>query len=153
MRDGLSEKEATVWESYRRMRALLEARLSRELHRATGLSEADYEVLIALASSREGTMRALELRCGLQWEKSRLSHQLRRMERRGLVVREECAEDRRGTVIRVTGAGCRLAGEARRHYERAVRRHVIEALSAEQVEALGEISRALLAGLRGLRRP
>ncbi len=56
-------------------------------------------------------------------------------------------------VIRLTGAGRRLAGEARRHYERAVRRHFIGALSAGQVEALGEICEAVLAGLRGPQRP
>ena len=59
------------------------------------------------------------LRCGLEWEKSRLSHQLQRMEVRGLVTREDCAEDNRGSVIRVTNAGRKLAAEARHHYEQA----------------------------------
>ena len=92
----LSDPQAAAWSSYQRMRARLSGQLNRELARKTGLSEADFEILAALTESPDQPVRALALRCGLEWEKSRLSHQLRRMEARGLVVREQCSEDNRG---------------------------------------------------------
>jgi DNA-binding MarR family transcriptional regulator len=143
----LSNIDAAVWASYQRMRTRLAGRLNRELTRNTGLSEADFEILIALTESSNESVRALALRCGLEWEKSRLSHQLRRMEARGLVVREDCAEDNRGSVIRVTDAGRKLAAEARHHYEQAVQRYVVDVLTPEQIEALGTIAETVLAQL------
>ncbi len=129
------------------MRTRLSGQLNRELAHKTGLSEADFEILVALAESPDESVRALALRCGLEWEKSRLSHQLRRMEARGLVTREDCVEDNRGSVIRVTEAGRKLAAEARHHYEQAVRRYVSDVLTADQMEALGTIAETVLAQL------
>jgi DNA-binding MarR family transcriptional regulator len=94
------------------LRLRLTERLNRELADKTGLSEADFDILTALLQAPDDTVRALALRCGLEWEKSRLSHQLKRMEARGLILREDCVEDNRGTVIRVTDTGRKLAAEA-----------------------------------------
>src|SRR5690625_2539878 len=102
---GLTAQQAAAWDRYQRMRVRLSARLNREISQATGLSEADFEILSALTESTNETVRALELRCGLEWEKSRLSHQLRRMEQRGLVRREHCTEDNRSSVVRITETG------------------------------------------------
>src|SRR5215475_16135256 len=120
MKHELTARQVAAWASYQRMRARLTGRLNRELAHTTGLSEADFEILSALIESPNESVRALALRCGLEWEKSRLSHQLRRMEERGLITRQECAEDNRGSVIRVTEAGRKLANEAKIHYEQAV---------------------------------
>ncbi len=147
MKHELNERQAAAWASYQRMRTRLSGQLNRELAHKTGLSEADFEILVALAESPDESVRALALRCGLEWEKSRLSHQLRRMEARGLVTREDCVEDNRGSVIRVTEAGRKLAAEARHHYEQAVRRYVSDVLTADQMEALGTIAETVLAQL------
>lgn len=141
----ITDVQATAWSSYQRMRVLLAGRINRELSHKTGLSEADYEILIALTESADDSVRALALRCGLDWEKSRLSHQLKRMEARGLVMREECLEDNRGTVIRVTDAGRKIAADARVYYEEAVRRYFIDVLTDEQLAALGAIAETVLA--------
>ncbi|WP_218105301.1 MarR family winged helix-turn-helix transcriptional regulator [Micromonospora rhizosphaerae] len=74
----------------------------------SGISESDFEMLAALAGAPDHAMRARTLRAELQWEKSRLAHQIRRMEQRGLVVREACLEDGRAPTVRLTDAG--LAG-------------------------------------------
>jgi DNA-binding MarR family transcriptional regulator len=140
----LSDRQAAAWASYQRMRVRLAERLNRELAHKTGLSEADFEILSALTQTPEESVRALALRCGLEWEKSRLSHQLRRMEARGLITREECTEDNRGSVIRVTDTGRKLAAEARIYYEQTVRRYVTDILTAEQMEALGTIAELVL---------
>lgn len=147
MTSALTDHQAAAWASYQRMRVQLAGRLNRELARAVGLSEADFEILAALADSSADPVRALALRCGLDWEKSRLSHQLRRMEERGLVRREPCAEDSRGAVVRVTDAGRQLAAQARSVHEEAVRRYVCDVLTSEQLDALGEIAQAILAHL------
>src|SRR2546421_1973132 len=140
----LSDTQLAAWANYQRMRVRLTERINRELAQKAGLSEADFEILSALIESPNESVRALALRCGLEWEKSRLSHQLRRMEERGLILREECAEDNRGSVIRVTEAGRKLAAEARLHYEQAVRRYVTDVLTAEQLKSLGTIAETVL---------
>lgn len=143
----LTDQQAAAWANYQRMRVRLAGRLSRELSRTTGLSEADYEILAALTETQDDSVRALALRCGLEWEKSRLSHQLRRMEERGLVVREDCAEDNRGSVVRVTELGRQRAAEARTQYEQAVQRYVTDVLTPEQLAALDDIAETILSRL------
>ncbi len=147
MKHAFFSSQTAAWCAYQRMRVQLAGRLSQELARATGLSEADFEILVALIESPDDSVRALALRCGLAWEKSRLSHQLRRMEQRGLLTREDCVEDNRGTVVRITDAGRALAEEAKQHYEQAVQRYVGDVLTAEQLEALGTIAQTVLAHL------
>jgi DNA-binding MarR family transcriptional regulator len=136
----LSETQLSAWTNYERMRVRLNERINRELAQKVGLSEADFEILSALIESPNESVRALALRCDLEWEKSRLSHQLRRMEERDLVTRQECAEDNRGSVIRVTEAGRKLANEAKVYYEQTVRQYVVDVLTAEQLQTLGAIA-------------
>ena len=136
----LSDTQRAAWAAYQRMRVRLTERINRELAQKASLSEADFEILSALLESPDEPVRALALRCGLEWEKSRLSHQLRRMEERDLITRQECPEDNRSSVIRVTEAGRKLADEAKVYYEQAVRQYVVDALTAEQLQALGTIA-------------
>ncbi|WP_066360378.1 MarR family winged helix-turn-helix transcriptional regulator [Herbidospora mongoliensis] len=140
----LTDHQAAAWTSYQRMRVRLSGVLGRELARTTGLSEADFDVLVAVHERPDDSVRALALRCGLEWEKSRLSHQLRRMEQRGLITRETCEEDSRGSVVRLTPRGRELACEARKHYDEAVQRYVMDSLTPEQLSALAEIADTLL---------
>lgn len=149
----LDAEAVAAWDSYQRMRVRLAGRVNRELSQRTGLSEPDFEVLNALAEAQTESVRALELRCGLEWEKSRLSHQLRRMEQRGLVVRSECAEDNRGSVVTLTSAGRAIVEEARHVNDEAVRRYVIDRLTPEQTRQLGLISDLILEGITEAHRP
>lgn len=138
---------SAAWESYQRMRVRLAGRLNRELSQKTGLSESEFDVLNALEQAETESVRAIELRCGLEWEKSRLSHQLRRMEQRGLVVRSECAEDNRGSDVTITRLGRETVAQARQVHDEAVRRYVLDILTEEQIEQLGHISDAILGPL------
>jgi DNA-binding MarR family transcriptional regulator len=139
----LSADEQSVWRAYLGMKTQLDAQLGREMTDGSGLSMADFSVLVPLSEHPESRMRILELARGLQWEKSRLSHQLTRMQQRGLIERSNCSEDRRGSFVVLTADG-RAAVEAAapRHVE-AVRRYVFDLLSPEQVTALGDIARAV----------
>jgi len=145
--DAPSDQQAAAWASYQRMRTRLNGQLNHELAQATGLSQAEFEILVELTESPHESVRALALRCGLEWEKSRLSHQLRRMERRGLIVREPCPEDNRSALIHLTETGRKLADEARHVYTCSVRRLVFDVLTPEQLVALGTIAETVLANL------
>nr|BFE87244.1 hypothetical protein GCM10020093_098450 [Planobispora longispora] len=108
----LDEREFRAWLGYRRMRLLLDARIARDLSRDSGLSDPDYDVLSALSSSADRRWRLQALADRMLWSKSRLSRHISRMEERGLVTREECATDARGSVIVLTDDGMRAIEEA-----------------------------------------
>lgn len=142
-----------AWTRFQRMHARLTDRLNREIARETGLSQADFEILCALIQQPDTPVRALALRCGIEWEKSRLSHQLRRMEQRGLVTREVCEEDNRSMLIRVTPTGRSLAEAARRHYDRALHDYFANTLTGDDLTALTSIADSVLAQLEEPHRP
>ena len=149
----LSPSHLDTWLAYQRMRSRLADRINRDISRETGLSEADVEILMALMEAPDETMRGLALRCGLEWEKSRLSHQVRRMEQRGLVRREHCIEDNRAAIVGLTPGGRQLAEDARLAHDRAVQRYIIDILSPAQLDALGDIAGTLLANLETEHQP
>jgi len=141
----LDEREARAWRGYTRMQVQLAARLHRNLLRATGLSLPDYEVLVHLSEAPEGRLRSFQLSAALQWEKSRLSHHLTRMQRRGLVVRRECETDGRGAFVVLTPAGRTAIEAAAPAHVADVRAALIDALTPAQLDALVEITDAVLA--------
>lgn len=139
----LTDGEQQAWRAFVRMQMRLNAHLSSRMQVASGLSMADYEVLVHLSEAPEGRLRVFELGRGVEWEKSRLSHHLRRMAGRGLIEREGCESDGRGAFIVLTAAG-RLAIEGAAPLHVAdVRRLVIDALTPAQLVSLREISDAI----------
>ncbi|TDU02280.1 MarR family transcriptional regulator [Streptomyces sp. 846.5] len=140
----LSDTEQHAWRSFLRMQAQLTTRLGRELQAESDLSIADYDVLVHLTDLEGGRRRILELARELDWEKSRMSHHLARMAKRGLIAREECPADGRGAFIAITPEGqAAIEAAAPRHVE-TVRRLVFDALTPEQVAALGAVSDRIL---------
>jgi DNA-binding MarR family transcriptional regulator len=138
----LSEEQQQVWRSYLGMVTRLEAAMNRQLHRDCGLSLADYDVLVEL--SERGPMRINDLADALFWEQSRLSHQLRRMRERGLVVRHGLDEDRRGATVDITDSGnAALRAAAPGHVE-LVRSTVFEGMEPAQLRALGSLTETVL---------
>src|SRR4051794_37269249 len=101
----LDANEARAWRGYLLMTRLLFTELGRGLNRDSGLSHPDYEVLVNLSETPDHRLRMHELAGRLLWEKSRLSHQLTRMQQRGLVRREGCTTDARGLFVVLTDAG------------------------------------------------
>lgn len=143
----LDEREQRAWRGMLTMHRRLEAQLSREMQSGSELSMPDFTVLVALTDTCGGRVRAFSLAEALQWEKSRLSHHLARMERRGLVSRDGCPEDGRGLFVCVTPAGRAAIEAAAPAHVAAVRRLFFDALTAEQVDALAGIAAASLARL------
>ena len=143
----LDEREARAWRRYTAMRVRLQAHLAGALSRHSGLSEGDYDMLVHLSEAAEGRLRPFQLCDALQWEKSRLSHQLTRMEARGLVTREECPTDARGAFVGLTPQGRAMVQSAAPAHVEEVRRAFIDVLSPEQLDALAEVAEAVLANL------
>ncbi|TMR89760.1 MarR family winged helix-turn-helix transcriptional regulator [Nonomuraea basaltis] len=143
----LDDAEFRAWIGYRRMRLLLDAEVGRDLLADSGLSMPDYDVLSALTSSEGHRRRLTELADRMLWSKSRLSRHISRMEERGLVAREECENDARGAVVVLTQDGLRTIQEAAPLHVESVRRHFIDLLSPEQLDALGAIAESVLAHL------
>jgi len=144
----LDEQERRAWRGFLTMHAQLTARLHRRLHTEFGLSLADFDVLVHLTDRPEERARVLELAESLHWEKSRLSHHLARMQRRGLVDREECPDDARGSFVVLTDAGRAALTRAAPPHVDAVRALMLDELTAEQVGVLAEVSERVLARLR-----
>ncbi len=129
------------------MERRLTGRVARELQRETGLSGADYEVLVNLSEAPTGRLRAFELGRATGWEKSRLSHHISRMEDRDLVRRESCPTDSRGAFVVLTVTGRKAIEAAAPLHVEHVRRWFVDALTPEQLDALADISDAILAKL------
>ncbi|MGI5396398.1 MarR family winged helix-turn-helix transcriptional regulator [Streptomyces sp. CA-251251] len=140
----LDPDQKAAWDSFIRMQEKLIGRLSRRVQIDSGLSAADYVVLVSLTERGAGRMRFLDLAKLVEWEKSRMSHQVTRMAKRGLVAREECPDDGRGAFIVATPAGYEAIEEAAPQHVEHVRRLFIDALTPNQLNTLGRLSQRVL---------
>jgi len=140
----LTDAEYRAWIGYRRMRARLDLQLARDLVRDSGLSEPDYDVLSTVSETAGHRMRLSELAMTMLWSKSRLSHHITRMQHRGLVTREECEEDGRGSFVELTPAGWQAIRAAAPHHVASVRENFIDLLSSDEIDALAAISEKVL---------
>ncbi|NKX53299.1 winged helix-turn-helix transcriptional regulator [Arthrobacter sp. E918] len=110
--------------------------MDRQLQRDSELSGVEYSVLAALSEAEDATMRARDIAHALDWERSRLSHLLKRMEARGLVARTECPTDARGFNISMTAAGRTAIERAAPGHVSFVRENVFDPLTPAEQEAL-----------------
>jgi DNA-binding MarR family transcriptional regulator len=145
----LTDDEQRAWRAYLRMQARLATELNRQLQAASRLSLADYDVLVQLSDTEGGRLRPYELQRALDWEQSRLSHHLGRMQKRDLVRREDCDDDGRGAWIVLTEAGRAALSSAAPGHVTAVRDLLIDALDPGQVDALHGIATTVLKRLDG----
>ena len=143
----LDEREARLWEAYRTFGRDLQRAFDRQLERDAGLSGADYAVLVPLSEARDGVVRMRDLGHTVGWDRSRLSHQVRRMELRGLVVREECAEDARGWMVRLTTEGRAAIEAAAPEHVATARRYFFDQLSEREQVMFTRIFERLAAKL------
>ncbi|NEA37499.1 MarR family winged helix-turn-helix transcriptional regulator [Streptomyces sp. SID13031] len=143
----LDAREAHLWQSYRDAYRELTTTLEARLVRNSGLSGADYALLHPLSSAESGVLRTRDLGRVVGWERSRLSHQVSRMEKRGLVVREECESDARGSMVRLTEAGRAAIAAAAPDHVDAVRTHFLEKLTREEQEQLTKMLDRVIADL------
>jgi DNA-binding MarR family transcriptional regulator len=140
----LDAEEQRTWRAWLYSSLLLQDRLDRDLTRSTGISHAYYEILVQLSEAPERQMRMSVLADQCLSSRSRLSHAVSRLEERGWVRRQTCAEDGRGQLAVLTDEGfSALAAAAPVHVE-SVRTHLFDQLSPGQVAAMRDIGETLL---------
>ncbi|MBO2449156.1 winged helix-turn-helix transcriptional regulator [Actinomadura barringtoniae] len=138
-RARLTSAQLAVWRSLvdttDELKRLLGARLAED----TGLSPADYRVLLTLWEAPGRRLRSSALAAAMDWERSRLSHHIGRMDKRGLVGRENPPNDNRGAEVVLTSQGAAAFRTATAPHARAIRDHFAAPLSDEQLAALDDI--------------
>lgn len=146
----LTEEEQRAWRSYIRLAQLLMRQLDRDLH-PFNLSMHDYEILVELSEAPGHRMRMTELADRTAQSRSRLSHQVSRMEARDLVGREGCAGDKRGTFAVLTAHGADTIGQVAPFHVASVRGHFIDQLDPAELTALSQACEPILDKLRTVR--
>ncbi|MDI5962708.1 MarR family winged helix-turn-helix transcriptional regulator [Streptantibioticus silvisoli] len=131
----LNAGEQAAWRSHLEVSKLLTYQLERELQ-PFGLTFNDYEILVNLSEAEDRQMRMSDLARATLQSKSRLSHQITRMENAGLVKRQDCASDRRGLFAVLTDHGWQTMTKVAPHHVAAVREHFIDLLSPADLTTL-----------------
>ena len=145
----LGADDLATWLSWLRLSTELPAALNRQLQADSALTLQDYDVLVQLTGTPGGRLRISALARAIHWERSRLSHHVKRMEARGLVVREACDDDGRGNFVLLTPAGSAALDEASPGHVRTVQDLFFGGLDADEKRTLGELTTKMLARIGG----
>lgn len=143
----LSTQQLRIWRNWVMMNARLPTVLHRQLQADSELSLQDFEVLVLLTDAEDDRARVSDVARGLQWERSRLSHHVKRMEARGLVLRQECPEDGRGAFVVLTEAGRKAIERAAPGHARIVREIIFDSLTDEELDSLDALTTKVLSRL------
>jgi DNA-binding MarR family transcriptional regulator len=146
----LTTDEQNAWRAYILLAKLLMRQLDRDLH-SFGLSMNDYEILVELSEAPGHRLRMTELADLTAQSRSRLSHQITRMEAKELVHRDACAGDKRGTFAVITPRGIQTIEQVAPYHVESVRRHFIDQLSPQQLGALNEAYQPIVQQLSEIR--
>lgn len=136
---SLSPAEMAAWRAVIEGSQRLLTQLEDDLRETSELSFADYHVLVLLSEAPRQRLRMGELANKLIFSPSRLTYHVGTMEKRGLVARQPCPEDRRGSEAVLTDAGLRALREAAPHHLRSVRQHFVDALDDTELTELNKI--------------
>src|SRR5271170_5567103 len=146
----LSLEEQQTWRATVHLSQLLLRQLDRDLN-AHGLNGHDYEILVELSEAPDQRLRMTDLADATSQSRSRLSHQISRMENRGLVRRDDCEGDKRGTFAVLTAGGMAAIERVAPYHVENVRRHLIDRLSAQQQEEIRSSFQPIVDYLRKIR--
>lgn len=140
----LNEDETRMWQAWKKAAETVRARVAEQLDAATGLSDPDFGILTRLEDLGDGELRQNELAVSMGWHRSRLSHQLTRMEQRDLVTRSGVAG---GVLVGITPLGRERIAAARPVHARAVRASLISRIPPESAAAVLSALESLAAPL------
>lgn len=141
----LSDEEQSLWRLILAATRKVDRVMDETLQMGSELSVSEFSVLVSLSESETGCMRLRELCASLDWDRSRTSHQITRMERRGLVTKRKSEGDARGVVVEITDDGSeRLRTAAPSHVE-SVRRVMFDHLTEQQSDTLRAILEQVMA--------
>ncbi|GAA3286347.1 MarR family transcriptional regulator [Dactylosporangium vinaceum] len=139
----MEPEEWALWNDWMHAQRLLIRELDGLLQRDYGISKAEFSVLVSLQRADGGRLRVGELAESLDWDKSRVAHQLTRMEHRELVERTTDAAGRR-TGIGLTAKGRSIVEQAVVGHGQNIRRYFFEPATPEQSAAIHAWSRQLI---------
>lgn len=146
----LTKEQQVHWRAWLTASKGLTDQLSRELQEQHGLTITDYEILVCLSESENNSIRMSDLATKTLLSRSRLSHQVDRMESAGLIERQICPDDRRGQLAVLTKVGRKALVAAAPDHVMAVRKHLVDLLSDEEFQALGSAAKKITNHLDGL---
>ena len=135
----VNEDEMQIWNMWKGSFKRIFGRVVKELSEHTGLSEGDFGVLDRLIQFGDGKLRQQELADSMNWDKSRLSHHLTRMEKRGLVKRGPLNADR-GVQVMITSAGKAALDEALPIVSMAIRKYFLDQLTDQDIESITKLA-------------
>ncbi|MGA8048120.1 MAG: MarR family transcriptional regulator [Dermatophilaceae bacterium] len=147
MTEWLTPDQQRAWRALLGMNTQLHAHLARALQDSSDLSYTDFAVLVQLTDAPDGRARISELADLLQWERSRLSHHLKRMEARGHIERSSCPEDGRGSYVAVTPVGRAAIEQAAPAHVELVRSLLFDGMSDGEMHALTHVSERVMGRL------
>lgn len=139
----LDSEQQEIWRSYLTGVAVIDQRLDEAL-RPYGLDLGEYEILVSLSEADERRMRMSELAQAVRQSRSRLTHTVARMEKKGLIQRRACPEDRRGVVAKLTDPGYALLEKAAPIHVDSVRSAFVDIVAPGDFEALGRAMKAVI---------
>lgn len=134
----LSDAEQQTWRAWLEVMRLLPVKLEDRMHERHDLNLTDYQVLVELSEAEESRLRMTELANRTLLSKSRLSHQIGRMEKAGLVERQDCPSDRRGAFAVITEHGWDVLRSAAPRHVEDVREMFIDLMSPQEVAVVGQ---------------
>ncbi|WP_309617456.1 MarR family winged helix-turn-helix transcriptional regulator [Salinibacterium sp.] len=144
MKDAEYPGEQELWRVFSAMRRQLELAMERRLQSDAAISTADFDILSALIEEPGHRLRSGRIADLIGWERSRVSHQITRMQQRGLLHRQECGDDARGVWIALSANGRRSVLGAVDEHRAAVREYFFDALTEEEKATIAEASRKVL---------
>jgi DNA-binding MarR family transcriptional regulator len=133
----LTPEEQSVWRAFLDVSRLMTEQMNRQLSDDSKMSLPEYEILVALSEAPDRRLRMSELADRVLSSRSRITHTVGRMEERGHVHREACADDGRGVLCVLTDTGFAVLDAAAPGHVESVRRAMFDPLSEAEVEAFG----------------
>ncbi|MFD0855859.1 MarR family winged helix-turn-helix transcriptional regulator [Actinomadura adrarensis] len=118
--------------------------MDRDLKSKHGLSLSEYEILVRLSEAPERRLRMAELAEHVSQSRSRLSHTCSRLETQGLVMRDNCPNDKRGVYAHLTPEGFAALERAARDHVETVRAFFVDVIEPEELAAIGRAFTAVI---------
>jgi DNA-binding MarR family transcriptional regulator len=134
----LDPEQYRAWIAFMQVSLQLPYEMNRQLVAESELSLSDYHVLSKVHQAPDGRLRMAPLAREIGWERSRTSHQVRRMTERGLIATEQATDDRRGTEVTATARGKAAFSDARRGHVELVRELFFGGLRDDLLTPLAE---------------
>jgi DNA-binding MarR family transcriptional regulator len=145
----LTEKEQRAWRAYIAATHLLEDAIDRQLQQDAGMPHLYYSILANLSEAPERSLRMTDLAAKTKITRSRLTYAVTRLEKDGLIRREDCKWDKRSSFATLTDEGMAVLERTAPGHVETVRSLLFDRLTPRQVEQLEEIFSGIAEAMEG----